>query len=266
MLPTVLTSVWVNTALSTTVTLRLRHGMHGQLEVGGVVRFAELPAAGRIAEPWPAGLSPLDGHQHDALASGLPIGCPTTLDRQLPTLRDGTATDVLRSLALPAGGCGQLVGADHGGRAIAVPLAGPAVRAVLVAADARFVAQLMLRTIAIGATVTIHTIRPAHWAALVAAVGDPRVLSVGSQRTAGARAGHRVAVIDGVAAPPTEPGTTQIVVAEPGASPEHLPATDVQVIIRQNPDAPQEISITTPLQRVRATMVATPEEWQLIGR
>ncbi|AZG48772.1 type VII secretion protein EccE [Gordonia insulae] len=261
----VLTTAWVNTALSTTATIRLRHDADGVLEVRGMIRHAELPSAGRTADPLPEGLTAVDGHQFDALAAGLPIALAGRLDRRLGAVRGPEAQRLLDELRLPASGCGQLVGADHVGRAVAVPLLGPDVRAVAISAGPQMVAQVILRAVAIGASVTIHTVRPDQWHQLIEKVGDPRRLALSSDR-AQAPSGHRVVVFDGLTGPPAEPHTTHITVLAPGDPRVSELVPDASVIVRQNPRAPQDISVTTATERVAVTMVATPDEWTFIGR
>ncbi|MFW0792593.1 type VII secretion protein EccE [Gordonia sp. CPCC 205515] len=259
----VLSSVWVNDALSTTVTLRLRRAATGDLEVGGLVRFAELPAAGRVAHSWPSGLIPVRGHQFDALSASLPIAAPTRLHRQLPVLRGDDAQDLVRRMVVPAGGCGQLLGADPRGRAVALPLFGFGVDSVVIAASMRLLAQVTLRAVAIGASVTVHTTRPAQWRGLVAAVGDPRLLAVSADRIP-AGMGHRVLIFDGVPTPPPQPHTTQFTVRAPGLPASGMPA-DATVLIEQNPRAPREILLTTRTHICSVTMVATADEWDVVG-
>ncbi|MGC5256613.1 type VII secretion protein EccE [Gordonia sp. DT218] len=261
----VLSTVWVNSALSTTATVRLRHDPDGVLEVTGMVRFAELPSAKRSVESWPDGLTPLDGHQFDALAASLPISIPARLDRTLGAVHGAEADRLLRALSLPAGGCGQLVGADHSGRAVAVPLLGPDLRSVAITAGPQLVSQVTLRAVAIGASVTVHTVRPGQWQHLVAAVGDLRQLALSSDRVR-SPSGHRVVIFDGLTGPPPEANTTHITVCAAGDPRVAELAPDASVFIRQNPRAPQDISVTTATERVAVTMVATPDEWTYIGR
>lgn len=265
LLASVMSTIWVNTALSTTTTVRLRHDAEGALEVSGMVRFAELPTAGRTADPLPAGLTVLEGHQFDALAASLPIAVPGRLDRRLRCAHGDDALALLRSMRIPAGGCGQLVGADHSGRAVAVPLLGPDVRAVALCAGPQVVGQVILRAIAIGAAVTVHSVRPAQWHNLIAQVGDLRRLALSSDRVQ-APLGHRVAVYDGLTPPPAEPHTTHLTVLAPDDPRVTDLVPDAAVILRQNPRAPQDISVTTANERVAVTMVATPDEWKMLGR
>lgn len=260
-LASVMSSVWANEALSTTVTLRLRRDAADGLEVAGVVRFAELPAAGRVVEQSPTGLIPLPGRQFDAMAASLPIAVSARMYRHLPRIRGGAAAEVVRCLAVPAGGCGQLLGADGTGRAVAMPLFGSAVGAITISGTMRLVAQVTLRAIAIGGSVTVYTTRPALWRGLIAAVGDPHLLALYDDGVAPA-AGHRVMIVDGMPTPPAQPPHTQITVRRPEHASTPLP--DAAVHIEQNLAAPHEILVTTPTRRLSVTMVATADEWHAV--
>jgi type VII secretion protein EccE len=268
-LPDVLRTIWVNPAVSTTVTLRLRHvdAEHRRrtdratVEVSGFVRFNEFPTAARVLTEWPAGLIPLDGRQFDALAGSLPIATPGRLDRNVPSLTGPDAEAFLSSTRLPAGGCGQLIGADHAGRAVATRLVGPGISTVSVAAGIHVVAQIALRAVAVGAAVRVHTDRPHRWTPLVTAVGDPSALSLSADRTP-PRAGPALIIVDGVSPPPPQPDTTRMIVVAPGLAD---PADGATVALRQNPRTPQDITLDAGGQPVLVTMVATPDEWNLIG-
>ncbi|ATD71644.1 MULTISPECIES: type VII secretion protein EccE [Gordonia] len=268
-LPAVVRDVWVNSAVSTTLTIRLRHITadrrhrkgRREVEVSAFVRFNEFPDARRSVPSWPAGLQPLDGRQFDALAVSLPIATPTRLDRALPTLTGDAAQAFLGSVRLPAGGCGQLIGADHAGRAVATRLVGPGIATVSVAAGIHVVAQMALRAVAVGASVRVHTDRPHRWAPLVTAVADPSALSLAGDRTP-ARPGPALVIVDGVSPPSPQPDTTRMIVSAPGVDD---PAGGHTVALMQNPRAPQDLSLDTGGEPILVTMVATPDEWNLIG-
>ncbi|GAC52973.1 type VII secretion protein EccE [Gordonia amicalis] len=268
-LPAVVRDVWVNSAVSTTLTIRLRHiaadrrhrNGRREVEVSAFVRFNEFPDARRSVPSWPAGLQPLDGRQFDALAVSLPIATPTRLDRALPTLTGDAAQAFLGSVRLPAGGCGQLIGADHAGCAVATRLVGPGIAAVSVAAGIHVVAQMALRAVAVGASVRVHTDRPHRWTPLVTAVADPSALSLAGDRTP-ARPGPALVIVDGVSPPSPQPDTTRMIVSAPGVDD---PAGGHTVALMQNPRAPQDLSLDTGGEPILVTMVATPDEWNLIG-
>lgn len=268
-LTAVLRDVWVNSAVSTTVTVKLRpraaerrrRGERTTVEVSGIVRFNEFPAARRALTEWPAGLIPLDGRQFDALAASLPISTSTRLDRAVPVLAGAEADAFLASARLPAGGCGQLIGADHAGRAVATRLVGPGISTVSVAAGIHVVAQIALRAVAVGAAVRVHTDRPHRWTPVVTAVGDPSALSLAGDRTP-ARPGPALVIVDGVTPPSPAPDTTRMIVVAPGLG---EPTDGATVALRQNPRTPQDISLDTGDRPTLVTMVATPDEWTLIG-
>lgn len=263
-LSSLLGAIWVNSVLSATVALRLRHDDGGGLIVSGIVRVNELPSGGRTLDSWPDGLSPLDGRQFDAMVAGVPVLFPHRLDRELPAVYGADAEHLLEQLSLPAGGCGQLIGADHYGRAVAVPLVGPDVRSVAIAAGMHLVAQVILRAIAIGASVTVRTVRPRQWQHLIATVGDQNLLALATDRATQQR-GHRVVVFDGMTGPAPDANTTHIVVLAPGDPRIGQLVPDATVILRQNPRSPQDISVFTGNEREQVTMVATPDEWTFIG-
>ncbi|MFW0786682.1 type VII secretion protein EccE [Gordonia sp. CPCC 206044] len=261
----ILDTVWANAAVSTTITLRLRADPDGTPVVGGLVRFAELPSAGRTVDAWPAGLTGLPDHQFDALAAGLPIGAAGDLDRRLLVSRGTDADALLHTLRFPAGGCGQLVGADRVGRAVAVPLFAPAVESVTIVAGRHLLGQVLLRAIAVGASVTVHTVSPARWHRLVESVGDPSRLGLHPDRAP--THGHRVAVYDGLTAPPPLPGTTHVIVVDPDdADPDDTPVDHVApgaLVLREIPGVPQEIRVITADTTITVTVVATAAEWAL---
>lgn len=262
---TVLTDVWADPTLSTTVTVRLGHDADDRLEVRGIVRFDDLgtprgdDGAGRDD-----GLIPLDGHQFDALTASLPVATPARAFRDVPAVTGSDADTLLDRVAIPAAGCGQLIGADGSGRAVAIRLVGPDVPLVAIAGEYHLAAQVVLRAVAVGASVTVHTDAPGRWHAMIVAVGDPRLLALAGDRAA-AGAGPRVDVYDGVPARATEPNGTRIVVIRPGDPRERELCAGAAVVLRQNPRSPQDISVTTGSERTRVTLVATPDEWSLTG-
>ncbi|MGV9857172.1 type VII secretion protein EccE [Gordonia sp. NPDC003425] len=256
----VLSTAWVNQALSTTTALRLANGPDGRLRVSALLRVAELPDAGRAITAWPRGAWPVDGRQFDALTATIPTAASARLFRHLPATSGGAAYDLLAAIALPAAGCGQLVGADHLGRAVAIPLYGPDVADVAVIGGHRLATLLTARIVATGAAVVVHTTRPDRWARLAESVGDPRQFSV-HQRHPGAAGHFGVEVYDGVAPHPAPAGTTRLFLTQTDA-PEVASAT---IVLMQDPRSPQDITVTTPDDRFRVTMVATDEEWTLIG-
>ena len=122
-------------------------------------------------------------------------------------------------------------------------------------------AQIALRAVAVGAAVRVHTDRPHRWTPVVTAVGDPSALSLSGDRTP-ARPGPGLVIVDGVAPPSPQPDTTRMIVVAPGLG---EPADGATVELRQNPRTPQDIALDTGGRPILVTMVATPDEWNLIG-
>lgn len=257
-------TIWALPTVATTVTVRLSHTADGLLRIAGLVRFDQSRS--------PTGIGPteylrhlraLPGTQFDALTSGVPMASPARLHRQTPSLSGPAAQDVLGRIELPAGGCGQLVGADPSGRAVAVPLVGPGIETVILAGRFALSAQTVLRTVAIGIPVEIHTARPHQWRPLVDAVADPALLRQASC-TYAPSAGTRVEVYDGVDIPPAAPDAacTRFIVTETLNADRPV---EPGIVLRQNPEAPQQISVITTRGRLEVTMVATPQEWAMTG-
>ena len=117
-------------------------------------------AAGR---PLPGGrILPVPGESLDPGLSR--SGVPATPER-------------LAALAPPAHGCGQILGATASGRAVALSVAGPHLRSVLLAADPTVCRQIVFRAVASGLRLCVVSDTPARWAEL-AGRADPSELSV----------------------------------------------------------------------------------------
>ncbi|MCH5643757.1 type VII secretion protein EccE [Gordonia sp. ABSL49_1] len=254
---------WVASAVSTTVTVRMRRS-GDEVEVAGFARVGETGAnsAQWPHTPWPHALRPLDGRQFDALALSLPIAKPAHLDRNIATLHGDAALAALRSLKLSVTGCGQLIGADRSGRAVAMRVAGPDIPSVIIAADLTFLVQVLLRAVAIGVSVVVYTDRAHRWAPAMAAVGDRSAFGLASDQSR-PRGPAIMVVVDGVPRPQTPPGVTVVTALPPGVGVP--PVGDATLTLQQNPRAPHCITLTTPTSELDITMVATPDEWRLIG-
>ncbi|MFT4044144.1 MAG: type VII secretion protein EccE [Gordonia sp. (in: high G+C Gram-positive bacteria)] len=257
----ILATVWTNHALSTTVALRLAHGPDDTLWLGGLLRVDEHPESGRTLSEWPDGLLPLDGRHFDALTATLPIGTAPHLFRQLPTVSGTAAHDLLAAVEFPSAGCGQLIGADRMGRAVTAPLFSPGVTDVVIHGSHRLAALTVLRAIATGAHVVVHTPRPDRWSPLVASIADPRLLTMSTQDPTAGTTG-RIEVFDGIPPRPVPAGTTCFMITDTEA---YGGSVDAQIVLTQNPHAPQDISVRWPTGTLRVTMVATEEEWSLIA-
>ncbi|SIS02655.1 type VII secretion protein EccE [Williamsia sterculiae] len=253
-LPAVAQRVWTDAAVSTTLTVRLSR-IDGTLAVSGLVRF-DRNRQTADEPPTPAYLLPLPGAQFAALAAGLPIGTSAigAID-DLPAVRGATADDVLDALRLAGTGCGQLIGADRTGRAVAVPVVGPGVETVVISGGLHLAQQVVLRAVAIGARTVVRTTRPERWRHLVTTVGDHRLLCL-QHEWEGHENDVTLTVYDGVTVGPTPPMSTTLQVMAPGAEPPQA-----QLLLAQNDRTPQDVEIRTAAGTVHVTIVATPDEW-----
>ncbi|ORM35885.1 type VII secretion protein EccE [Williamsia sp. 1135] len=249
-LASTLGSVWAVPSLSTTLTLRLRSAGDRTTSLRALVRFNTLGDD----EPAIDGLIDLVGRQRAALAASLPVGAADTL----PAVSEQAHTlESLAALRLSAAGCGQLIGADHSGRAVAVDLLGGGPHVVAISGGLHLAQQVLLRAIAVGARVLVHTDDPAQWHQFVTAVGDPGLLNLAGGRVS---PGHfTVAVFHGMT-PVAVDAPTIITLLPPGAD-----STGADVRLQQNHAAPQDIWIGTPSGSTMVTMVATPDEIGFIG-
>src|SRR3954469_11699520 len=119
--------LWTVPSYSTTVCLSLRADDDPDLvKIRGLARF-DSDFGVPVKLP---GLIHLRGHQFSALACSLPISEPT---RPVEHWAYGPRDTALRDLAVPASGCGQVIGADDEGRAVALPLFGPHIGRVEIA-------------------------------------------------------------------------------------------------------------------------------------
>ncbi len=268
--------IWATPSLNTTVTVRLRPDRRRGADLPGGMPSITLAALARFdteaepAGPPVAGLRALPGQQFRALLDTLPIrssGHDEAGDYCGPL-------DALDGIALPTAGCGQLIGADRLGQGIAVPLIGEGTRHLEVIGKLDLAQQVLLRAIALGAHVVVHTYRPENWHSMVVNVGDPYALSLaprfaGGQvpaapaaATPGPTPTTTVIVFDGVAPTAQTGGATIVHVRAPNA-PAIEPAADVVLI--QDPAAPNSITVRTSSADTTVTMVTTPDEMRYIG-
>jgi len=175
----------------------------------------------------------------------------------LDAVLSGDMDALLDALQMEVSGCGQLIGADHAVRAVTARLFDPGVSEVSVRGDARLAAQIVLRVVATGGTVAVHTSRPERWQHLVARVGDSRLLSF-ADPTGGSDADRRIHLFDGVSPRVVTPGATRIVVADLRQTTNDLPAATIE--LTQNLTQPDRVVLRTPVTSVCVTTVATPEE------
>ncbi len=270
--------IWATPSLNTMVTVRLRPGTQRPgvgkraesppITLGALVRFDTLT---ELEAPPVEGLRPLRGRQFRALLDTLPA----------QTVVHDSAADyhgplsALTGIAVPTGGCGQLIGADHRGQGIAVPLIGDGTRHLEVIGKLDLAQQVILRAIALGAHVVVHTGRPEAWQTMVANVGAPQSLSLatrfgGNTQQHGPAATQpgtgfstaTVVVFDGIAPTALTGGATIVRVRGP-----HEPDADfdADVTLYQDPTAPNRITVRTSTAQATVNMVTTPDEMRYIG-
>jgi type VII secretion protein EccE len=267
--PELLERIWTVPSLSTTLTLRLSRcpdprGAHETTAVSAIVRFvADRP----LHQVGLAGLRPLRGQQMRALRGALPLGAAES--------RFGTGefygdAEALAGLPLPVGGCGQLIGADEHGRGVATPLFGPGVRRVEISGTLQLAQQIILRALALGARVVVHTNRHGAWRPMIDAVAAPEALSLSAWSPgAGAHLGSTVAdraanlvVFDGVAAPDTGSEATIMHLLPRGRAPERA---DADVTLIQALHNANTVTVRTARVETSVHMVATADEMAYLG-
>ncbi|MBH0777580.1 type VII secretion protein EccE [Nocardia sp. NEAU-351] len=271
--------IWATPSSATTVTVRLRPGTAGtgrgrdtatpSIALDALVRFDTLTEPD--GPPLP-GLRPLSGRQFRALLDCLPTrigGSDIGRTGDHRGLRSA-----LMGIAVPTAGCGQLIGADDHGQGIAVPLIGDGTRRLAVVGRLDLAQQVILRSIALGAHVVVHTDRPDAWHTMVSNVDTPQVLSLvsrfsgsGHPAPAATQAGApipptSVVVFDGIAPTALTGGATIVQVRPPEESTDRL---DADVILIQDPAAPNIITVRTSAVTTTVNMVTTPEEMRYIG-
>lgn len=248
------TSVWTYPALASTLVVRLRPGDHGAVRVGGSARFTvrspDVPALDGLRSPY--------GVDREALTAALPVAVPR-LEHVVP-LRDSRPGE-LEDLALPSGGCGQLVGSDDAGRAVTVRLFGSGVRSVHVAGELYLAKQIVFRAVAVGARVLLYTDRVGAWRPLLdSAAGPDRLRVAGDYADDGS---FDTVVYDGVRPTTVPPHVSAIHIhMRPGGLPAERPTVSIL-----QPDASGErILLVTGAVRTDLTLVTIAGETTHIGR
>jgi type VII secretion protein EccE len=250
--------LWTVPSYSTTVCLSLRDDAeHELVKIRGLVRFdSEVGVSVHLP-----GLTHLRGLQYSALACSLPIPPP---DRPVGYWAYGQRDVEVRELAVPASGCGQVIGADEQGRAVALPLFGPQITRVDICGTLHLAQQVVLRSLALGARVLVHTRRPAQWRDMVEEVGRQDLLWVADFNRhaihAGAERNFTVEMFDGVAEQPVRVGVTSIVVTAPNTPVTSDADVTLELISLQN----DTVKVSTRAGAAVVTMVATDEEMRYI--
>ena len=249
---------WTVPSQSTTVCVSLRRDDRNDLiKLRGLVRFDN---HGRTRVHLP-NLGQLSGRQYAALISSLPLPAPRRAVQQWVF---GKGVGAVADLELPACGCGQVIGADDQGRAVALPLFGPWVKRVELCGTLHLAQQVVLRSLALGAWVNVHTRRPAAWRTMVEQVGDPNLLSVNDHTADAVRMGsdqtHRVEMFDGASEDRVPDGVTTMVVR-----PSHAePSADADVTLQLLDHDQDLVRVGTRSAMALVTMVATDDEMRYI--
>lgn len=233
------------------VSLRPNEREGDVIQVRSLVRFDTHVGARSM----PPDLGRLPGEQYDALVSGLPLPRPR---REVGGWAIGHGTMAIRDLSLPVSGCGQVVGADDRGRAVAVHLFGPEVSRVDLCGTLQLVQQVVLRSLALGARVTVHTERASLWRRMIDQVGDTRLLHIADCRQASEDPVplFPVEVFDEVDESEVSAGVTAVVV-----KPAQVPPSAHADIALELLDADLNVvRVTTRRYSTVVTMVATDDE------
>ncbi|MGW6695925.1 type VII secretion protein EccE [Rhodococcus sp. NPDC054953] len=249
-----LSTIWATAALSTTVTIRLRPGRaRNEFRFAASCRSTTgaAPAGGCRPE-----LTPTVGRDVEALRSHLP-GAPDALDALTPFATVDLA--FLDAVPVAAGGCGQLIGSDADGRGVTVRVVGPDIDVVTVAGDPYLARQVVLRAVATGARIVVHTEQPQLWRQLVGAVADPdRLLLAGPDTPVPPWA--TAVVLDGVGPDPLPRGVTAIRV-----HPDPVPVGGTPVSLVRVGGHDNRVILWANGTRYDLTLVTIPAETALLG-
>ncbi|QLL10366.1 type VII secretion protein EccE [Mycobacterium vicinigordonae] len=254
--------LWTIPSYSTTMSLSLRRDdPRGPVAIRGLARF-DTHGRARINL---RGLTHLRGHQYSALAASLPVPPPPRpIDKWAYSTSTADPVGDFGALCVPASGCGQVIGADEHGRAVALALFGPQIRRVEIAGTLHLAQQVVLRSLALGAHVLVHTRRPAKWRTMVDEVDDHDLLWVadfnrGSMQ-AGADRNYSVEMFDGVVEQSVRVGVTSIVVVPP----ESAVTANADVALELLDFDADTVRVSTRAGSSVVTMVATDEEMRYL--
>lgn len=207
------------------------------------------------------GLIDLRGLQFSALMASLPVTPPPRPVDHWAYARWETA---LSDLSVPASGCGKVIGADERGRAVALPLFGPQIDRVEICGTLHLAQQAVLRALALGARVLVHSRRAGLWRDMVEVVGSQDMLWVADFNRqaiqAGADRNYSVEVFDGVTEQSVRAGVTSVVVAPP-----NTPVTpNADVALELTSLEHDTVRVSTRAGSAIVTMVATDEEMRYL--
>ncbi|WP_232004855.1 type VII secretion protein EccE [Mycobacterium sp. ACS1612] len=248
-----LARLWAVPSYSTTLCVSLRRDEHsGFVALRGLTRFSR---HGRVRVPL-RGLSELRGAQYAALVCSLPVPSPR---RSIQQWFVGKTEDAVEGLVLPAYGCGQLLGADEHDRAVALTLFGPNIGRVEMYGTLHLAQQVVLRALALGARIRVHTNRIDGWSAMVRQVGDESFLRIGAGGRS-ASSEYSVEMFDGVAEHSVRPGVTTMVINPSQARPSQQPDVTMRLLDEDR----DTVHVETNSGSTIVTMVTTDDEMRYL--
>ncbi|ERG69210.1 type VII secretion protein EccE [Segniliparus rugosus] len=266
-----LTQLWTVPSNLTTVTLRLRPvdahtDVRDYVQISGFVRY--LTPKELSAPPLPT-LARLSGEQLKGFLASLPFGA-RSLEAPAPGIT--AASKRLRDLRIQASGCGQLIGANQNGQAVAMALFGVSTSSqqstnVEIISDVQFAQQVVLRALCVGARVLVHTNRPQAWQPMVSVVNSRKSLWLAGGQAAAERSSttgreYNVLVFDGVDVQMHGSEITVIRVMPPGT--EKTPEVDLALI--QDPKSPGQVKVVTEEKELLLNTVNPREELRFYGQ
>ena len=210
-----LDSWWGLDSDGTSVVLRMRKAdAQAPVEISGLVRYdTSVP----IVDNLDNALVPMPGRQVELARGTLPGGGSSVVDLPSSPLTE------LGSVEIPVGPAGPVWGIS-GSDAIALPLfdGSPVPETLIVefATELIPLQLILLRSVGAGASVAVHTNRPAQWATLAATLADParfRIVDAAGGRPAD------ITVFDGARAD-SLPERTMLTLRPPGTAPSRANA------------------------------------------
>ncbi|WP_330179065.1 type VII secretion protein EccE [Nocardia sp. NBC_01503] len=218
-----------------------------------LVRQDTIGAGRQDPEQTPEGLGllPLHGRQRRVLLDG------GQLDRSAAVYG---APAALARLSVPAGGCGPVLGATGDGLGVAIPLFGPSIRRVEIHGSLRFAQLMILRSIAVGAQVIVHSTRPESWDHMVDSVDSAAALSVSSPGGVQHTAAATMIVYDGVASAGQVSEATAVHIRARVSQ-----AAEADVVLIESPDRPGDAVVRTAGGELPIHMVSVPQESGFLG-
>jgi type VII secretion protein EccE len=263
--------LWTIPSYSTTLCISLRRDEeHDLVKIRGLARFDYYGPQRNLSQIHLNGLEDLPGQQFSAFVATLPV--PRS-KRPIGRWACGSGEAAFKNLAIPASGCGQVIGADSEGRAVALPLFGPQVQRVEICGGLHLAQQVLLRSLALGARVRVHTDRPAAWRDMVEQVGDRSLLWVSDfsrgSIQAGADRNYSVEMFDGLAAQSVRVGVTTMVLQPPDTTSSTglstTPSGTFDVALELLDTVADTVKVSTRAGSAVVTIVATDEELRFIN-